>query len=93
MLGQPTLDSWNHDSRWEGDRLILTASGLGPDEDLIITARFSPNSLTQSAPQWRARQERSKAATARAPGRLARHADPDLSAGLDFHLHPRQLLS
>lgn len=64
LLGQPTLD-WNHDSRWEGDRIILTASGLGPDEDLIITARFSPNSLTQSAPQWQTRQEQSRAATAR----------------------------
>lgn len=65
LLGQPTLD-WNHDSRWEGDRIILTASGLGPDEDLILTARFSPNSLTQSAPQWQTRQEQSKAATGRA---------------------------
>jgi uncharacterized protein (TIGR04222 family) len=65
VLGQPTLD-WNHDAAWEGDRLILTASGLGPDEDLILTARFSPNSLTQSAPQWQTRQEQSKAATERA---------------------------
>lgn len=65
LLGQPTL-SWNHDSRWEGDRVILTASGLGPDEDLILTASFSPNSLTQSAPRWQARQEQSKAATERA---------------------------
>ena len=37
LLGQPTLD-WNHDSRWEGDRIILTASGLAEDEDLILTA-------------------------------------------------------
>jgi uncharacterized protein (TIGR04222 family) len=65
LLEQPTLD-WNHDSRWEGDRLILTASGLGPDEELILTARFSPDSLTQSTPQWQTRQEQSKAATGRA---------------------------
>lgn len=65
LLGQPTL-SWNHDSRWEGDRVILTASGLGPDEALILTAKFSANSLTQFAPQWQTRQERSKAATERA---------------------------
>ena len=65
LLGQPTLD-WNHDSRWEGDRIILTASGLAEDEDLILTASFSPNSLTQSAPQWQTRQDQSKAATGRA---------------------------
>lgn len=65
VLGQPTLD-WNHESRWEGDRIILTASGLGPDEDLILTAKFSPNSLTQSAPQWQTRQDQSEAATTRA---------------------------
>lgn len=65
LLGQPTLD-WNHDSRWEGDRIILTASGLSPDEDLILTASFSPNSLTQSAPAWQTRQEQSRAATERA---------------------------
>ena len=65
LLEQPTLD-WNYDSKWEENRIILTASGLAEDEDLILTARFSPNSLTQSAPQWQAQQEQSKAATAKA---------------------------
>lgn len=65
LLGQPTLD-WNHDSRWEGDRIILIASGLAEDEDLILTANFSPNSLTQAAPRWQTRQDQSRAATAKA---------------------------
>ena len=65
LLEQPTLD-WNYDSKWENDRVILTVSGLAEDEDLILTARFSSNSLTQVTPQWQARQEQSKAATAKA---------------------------
>jgi uncharacterized protein (TIGR04222 family) len=65
LLEQPTLD-WDYDAAWEDDRLILTASGLAEDEDLILTANFSPNSLTQSAPHWQAQQEQTKAATANA---------------------------
>lgn len=64
-LEQPTLD-WNYDSTFEAGRVVLTASGLAEDEDLILTARFPLNSLTQSAPQWQVRQERSAAATQRA---------------------------
>ena len=64
-LEQPTLD-WDFDSTWEEDRVILTSSGLAEDEDLILTARFAPNSLTQTAPQWQIRREQGDAATARA---------------------------
>ena len=64
-LEHPTLD-WNFDSTWEEDRVILTSSGLAEDEDLILTARFAPNSLTQTAPQWQIRREQGDAATARA---------------------------
>ena len=62
---QPTLD-WNFDSTWEENRVILTASNLAEDEDLIVTARFSPNSLTQVAPQWQVKQEQAEATRARA---------------------------
>lgn len=65
LLEQPAL-SRDFESASTGSRFILTASGLGPDEELILTANFSLNSLTQSAPAWQARQERSKAATAKA---------------------------
>jgi hypothetical protein len=65
LLGQPTLD-WNYDAQWEGNRIILTASGLAEDEDLILTARFSPNSLTAVPPQWQVQQERRAAATSKA---------------------------
>jgi uncharacterized protein (TIGR04222 family) len=64
-LEQPTLD-WDHDARWEDGRLLLTASGLADDEDLILTAHFPLNSLTQSAPQWQAQQEQTNAATSKA---------------------------
>lgn len=65
LLGQPTLD-WNYDSKWEQGRFILTTSGLAEDEDLILTAKFSPNSLTQAAPQWQVQKERTDAATSKA---------------------------
>jgi hypothetical protein len=65
VLEQPTLD-WNFDSAWEEDRIILTASDIPEDQDLIVTARFAPDSLGQVAPQWQVRQERAAAATAQA---------------------------
>jgi uncharacterized protein (TIGR04222 family) len=64
-LEQPTLD-WNHDTRWEEDRIILTTSGISPDEDLILTARFPLKSLTTAAPQWQVQQEQMDAATSKA---------------------------
>jgi hypothetical protein len=60
-LGQPVLD-WNFDAAWEAERVILTASNIPEDEDLILTARFAPGSLTATAPAWQIRQERSAAA-------------------------------
>jgi len=65
LLEPPTLD-WNYDSKWEENRIILTAGGLAEDEDLILTARFSPNSLTQAAPQWQAQKEQTNAAASKA---------------------------
>ena len=64
-LEQPTLD-WNYDAAFAENRVILTASGIGEDEGLILTARFAPNSLTQTAPQWQVQKERAAAATAKA---------------------------
>src|SRR5215207_618817 len=65
LLGQPVLN-WDFDANWEDGRLILTRNGLGVDEDLILTARFSPNSLMQTAPPWQVRKEQADAAAARA---------------------------
>ena len=65
LLAQPTLD-WNYDAKWEDDRLLLTASGLAEDDDLILTAHFSQNSLTAAAPGWQVQKERVAAATAKA---------------------------
>ncbi len=63
-LGQPTLD-WNHDAVWEENHIVLTAAGIGEDEDVILTARFAADSLTQVAPEWQVQKERVAAATAR----------------------------
>ena len=65
MLGQPTLD-WNFDSAWEANRVILTATAIAADQDLILTAHFAPDSLTRVAPQWQIQKERAQAATSRA---------------------------
>ena len=64
-LEQPTLNS-DFDSTREEDRIILTTNGLAEDEDVILTARFAPGSLTQTAPQWQLRKDQADAATARA---------------------------
>ena len=65
LLEQPTLD-WNYNAKWEENRVTLTASGFAEDEDLILTARFSPNSLTQTVPQWQVQREQTSAATSKA---------------------------
>jgi uncharacterized protein (TIGR04222 family) len=65
VLGQPTL-SWNFDAAWEENRVVLTASGIAADEDLILTARFAPGSLTKTAPQWQVQKEHGDAVRAKA---------------------------
>lgn len=65
VLGQPGLD-WNFDAAWQENRLILTARDIAPDEDLILTARFAPDSLARVSPQWQIHKERAQAAAARA---------------------------
>lgn len=65
LLEAPTL-SRDFESTSMDNRIILTQSGLAEDEDLIITANFSPNSLAQSAPQWQVRKEQASAATNKA---------------------------
>jgi uncharacterized protein (TIGR04222 family) len=64
-LEQPSLN-WDFDAAFEDDRVILTTGAIGEDDDVIVTARFAPGSLTQAAPQWQVRQERAAAARARA---------------------------
>lgn len=64
-LTGPTLD-WDHDARFEENRVVLTANGLGEDEDLILTAAFPQDSLTQVTPQWQVAQEQARTATAKA---------------------------
>src|SRR5215510_5439860 len=65
LVARPTLD-WNYDSKWEEDRLTLTASGLAEDNDLVLSVHFSPNSLTETAPRWQVQKERADAATSKA---------------------------
>jgi uncharacterized membrane protein YgcG len=64
-LGQPVLD-WDFDAAWEADRLVLTASDIPEDQELIVTARFAPDSLAPAAPQWQARSEQRAGAMAQA---------------------------
>jgi uncharacterized membrane protein YgcG len=64
-LEGPTLDR-DFDSSREADRVILRASDIPEDQELVLTARFAPGSLTTAASQWQVRSERAAAATARA---------------------------
>ncbi|MGZ9234784.1 MAG: DUF2207 domain-containing protein [Anaerolineales bacterium] len=65
LLEQPTLN-WDFDAAWEDDRLILTAGGLAENQDLILSARFTPDSLTRVAPRWQIQSEQAEAAASRA---------------------------
>ena len=65
VQGQPSLD-WNYDAAWEADRVVLTASGITADEDLVLTARFAEGSLIDSAPRWQIQNEQAEAARSRA---------------------------
>lgn len=56
-LEPPALNRGFESSQEDG-RVILTTSGLGEDEDLILTARFPSDSLTFSKPDWQAKQAR-----------------------------------
>ncbi|HET6822998.1 MAG TPA: DUF2207 domain-containing protein [Anaerolineales bacterium] len=64
-LGEPSLNR-DYDVTLEENRVVLTMGALAEDQDLILTARFAPGSLTATAPQWQVRQERAAAARARA---------------------------
>ena len=64
-LEQPTLDR-DFDAAREADRFILTAGDIPEDEELIVTAKFAPDSLARVPPQWQVQKERTAAATARA---------------------------
>jgi len=65
LLEQPALSREFESSSIE-NRIILAQSGLAEDEDLILTASFAPNSLTQVTPQWQIQKEQADAATAKA---------------------------
>ncbi|MEO8355418.1 MAG: DUF2207 domain-containing protein [Chloroflexota bacterium] len=65
LLEQPSL-SRNFDSTPTGDRILLSVNGLVEDEDLVLTARFAPNSLTTVTPRWQIEQAQRDAAAARA---------------------------
>jgi hypothetical protein len=65
LIEEPTLE-WNFDAIWEEDRILLTASELAENEDLILTARFASGSLTEVAPGWQMQLEQVSAATSTA---------------------------
>ncbi len=65
LTEQPTLEL-NFEATWEDGRIVLTAQGLAENEDLILTARFAPGSLTEQSPVWQFRSEQAAAAVARA---------------------------
>jgi hypothetical protein len=65
VLGQPALNR-DFDLAFAADRIVLNAGAIAADQDLIVTARFATDSLTNAVPQWQVRQERAEAARARA---------------------------
>ncbi|MGZ9223378.1 MAG: DUF2207 domain-containing protein, partial [Anaerolineales bacterium] len=65
LLEQPTLD-WNFDAAWKEDRIILIAGDIAEDQDLILTARFARDSITQVTPQWQIQKVQRDVAAGRA---------------------------
>ena len=65
LLEQPNLNR-DFESTSTDSRIILTSNGFAENEDLILTAKFTPNSLTQITPQWQMQKEQSDAASSRA---------------------------
>jgi len=89
ILEQPTLDS-SFDATLGEEQVILTTNGIAEDEDLILTARFASDSLTQAVPQWQVQRERVKAATAQGfPVGLAAAAVTLILGGAGLLLYSR----
>ncbi len=65
LVEEPILE-WDFDSTWQENQIILTAGNIAENEDLILTARFAPGSLTDTAPRWQAQSEQRSAAAASA---------------------------
>ena len=65
LIEEPTLE-WNFDATWEEERIILSADDIAENEDLILTARFAPGSLTEAAPGWQTQLQQASAAASRA---------------------------
>ncbi len=65
LLEDPRL-SRNFETGSTDAGILLTASGLGEDEDLILTASFAPDSLTAAVPQWQIQKEQADATAAKA---------------------------
>ena len=71
LLETPSLNT-DFEAAADENRVVLTTGGLAEDEDLVLTARFAPGSLTRAAPQWQTEQEQANAAAAHAiPAGLA----------------------
>lgn len=63
LLEAPSLSQASEVSS-SGDAVTLSTGGLGPDDELILTARFAADSVTRSTPRWQARSSQVRAATA-----------------------------
>jgi uncharacterized protein (TIGR04222 family) len=65
LIEQPTLNRDFESTSTDGS-IILTSNRLADDEELILTAHFSPKSLIQTPAQWQIQNEQAQAARARA---------------------------
>lgn len=65
LLGQPTLSRPFTAILTDGP-IKLIANDIDKNDDLILTARFAPDSLTHVKPKWQAQNERMDAAAMRA---------------------------
>ncbi len=65
LLENPRL-SRDFETGSTNEGILLTTSGLGEDEGLILTVLFAADSLTTAAPRWQIQKEQADATTAKA---------------------------
>ncbi len=64
LLAPPTLSS-SFETTEQGLSVMLSAQNIDNDQDLVLTARFSPGVLAQTSPGWQAMHDQTTAAVAR----------------------------
>lgn len=62
LSGDPVVTTDNGQVQHDGNRIVVSAQNLSPDETLIVESRFAPGTLIAGAPAWQQQQMEQRAA-------------------------------